>query len=227
MKRKRVSAAGVRAGVLSATGGSRHGGVTHTLKSPANSRRFSAMSNRLLSHLSFVLPLLVTPLTSWAQQRLPIIDMHLHAYAADENGPPPLGLCIPRLPHVPPLDPGRDVFNTLPKKPGCADPIWSPPTDAAVMEQTIAVLERRNIIAHAAGGQGRIDCAKIVEGGLNVEPADICGLLSCAETVSRHSCTVLHRRAFVATGAPTNRLMRLMLGVSVTNFQAASQLRRL
>lgn len=27
----------------------------------------------------------------------PIIDMHLHAYAADENGPPPLGLCIPRI----------------------------------------------------------------------------------------------------------------------------------
>jgi hypothetical protein len=114
------------------------------------------MSNRLLSHLSFVLPLLVTPLTSWAQQRLPIIDMHLHAYAADENGPPPLGLCIPRLPHVPPLDPGRDVFNTLPKKPGCADPIWSPPTDAAVMEQTIAVLERRNIIGVLSGQPERV-----------------------------------------------------------------------
>ncbi len=30
-----------------------------------------------------------------AQERLPIIDMHLHAHAADEQGPPPLAICTP------------------------------------------------------------------------------------------------------------------------------------
>ena len=37
---------------------------------------------------------LVSPLGSPAQQRpLPVIDVHLHAAAADSQGPPPLGLC--------------------------------------------------------------------------------------------------------------------------------------
>jgi hypothetical protein len=35
-----------------------------------------------------------------AQQPLPVLDMHLHALAADANGPPPLGLCVPVLEHV-------------------------------------------------------------------------------------------------------------------------------
>ena len=106
---------------------------------------------RLLSSL-----LLTLPLHAWALQRLPIIDMHLHAYPADENGPPPLGLCIPRLVHVPPLDPGKEVFRPLPKDPPCSNPIWSPLTDAAVMHQTIAVLERRNIIGVVSGAPERV-----------------------------------------------------------------------
>jgi hypothetical protein len=51
-----------------------------------------AMVTRLLA---FVLSPLLVPLHARAQQPLPIIDMHLHAYPADANGPPPLGLCIP------------------------------------------------------------------------------------------------------------------------------------
>jgi predicted TIM-barrel fold metal-dependent hydrolase len=86
----------------------------------------------------------------------PIIDMHLHAYAADENGPPPLGLCIPRIPSVPPLDPGKEEFRTIAPTPPCAHPIWSPKTDADVMEQTIAVLERRNIIGVLSGTPDRV-----------------------------------------------------------------------
>jgi uncharacterized protein len=36
---------------------------------------------------------LVIPLA--AQQREPIIDVHMHALAADAQGPPPLGMCTP------------------------------------------------------------------------------------------------------------------------------------
>ena len=32
--------------------------------------------------------------TSVAAQNPPIIDMHLHAFAADENGPPPMSICL-------------------------------------------------------------------------------------------------------------------------------------
>src|SRR6266571_732525 len=103
-----------------------------------------------------VVALLVIPLHARGQQRLPIIDMHLHAYAANENGPPPLGLCVPILPHLAPLDPGREVFRAVAKAPPCSHPIWSPLTDQGVMDQTIAVLERRNIIGVLSGSPERV-----------------------------------------------------------------------
>lgn len=42
-----------------------------------------------------------------AQEREPVIDMHLHALTADANGPPPLALCMsPReLPMRDPVEP--------------------------------------------------------------------------------------------------------------------------
>ncbi len=106
--------------------------------------------------LILVLALLLIPPRAHAQQRLPIIDMHLHAYTADGNGPPPLGLCVPLLPYVPPLDPGRDVFTPVAKDPPCPDPIWSPMTDEEVMEQTIEVMERRNIVGVLSGPPERV-----------------------------------------------------------------------
>lgn len=57
--------------------------------------------------------MLLFALPASAQERLPIIDMHLHALAADENGPPPLALCIP-IPEFPVRDPGtvgRDLHR--------------------------------------------------------------------------------------------------------------------
>ena len=83
-----------------------------------------------------------------AQERLPIIDMHLHASAARDNGPPPLALCVP-VSAYPVRDPSRpwgEVFIEWQKNPSCQDPVWSPPTDQALMQQTIEVLKRRNVI---------------------------------------------------------------------------------
>ena len=42
------------------------------------------------------------------------------------------------------------------KNPPCSDPIWSPTTDEAVMEQTIEVLGRRNIIGVLSGTPARV-----------------------------------------------------------------------
>jgi uncharacterized protein len=103
--------------------------------------------------------LLLLPPGARAQQRLPILDVHLHASAADGNGPPPMALCVPVLTQVTALDPNRawrDVWMAAVKKPPCSDPIWSPMTDAAVMEQTIAVLHRRNIIGVLSGTPERV-----------------------------------------------------------------------
>lgn len=112
---------------------------------------------RLLA-LGLVLLLLAGP-EARAQQRLPIIDMHLHALAADANGPPPLAVCVPLLSYLPPLNPKEswgDVFVGALKKPSCPNPIWSPTTEEELLRQTLEVLERRNVIGVLSGTPERV-----------------------------------------------------------------------
>jgi uncharacterized protein len=93
-----------------------------------------------------------------AQQREPIIDVHMHALAADAQGPPPLAMCTP-APEYPAWDPATpygDLFITKSKKPACADPIWSPATDDELMHQTLVIVERRNIIGVLSGPAVRV-----------------------------------------------------------------------
>lgn len=93
-----------------------------------------------------------------AQDRLPILDMHLHALAADQQGPPPLGMCtpIPEFPAWDPATPYGATFMAMLKNPGCDDPVWSPMTDEEVMAQTIEVMERRNIVGVLSGTPERV-----------------------------------------------------------------------
>jgi predicted TIM-barrel fold metal-dependent hydrolase len=89
--------------------------------------------------LGILLTLLLLPLDIVAQQEPPpIIDMHLHAKAADEFGPPPRILCLPITVHSFP-------------NPQCSEPIRSPLTDEAMIEQTVAIVERHNIIGVLSG----------------------------------------------------------------------------
>lgn len=93
-----------------------------------------------------------------AQQREPIIDVHMHALAADAQGPPPLAMCTP-FPEYPAWDPATpygDLFIAKFKKPACADPIWSPATDDELMNQTVAIAERRNIVGVLSGPAARV-----------------------------------------------------------------------
>jgi predicted TIM-barrel fold metal-dependent hydrolase len=93
-----------------------------------------------------------------AQPREPIIDVHQHALPADDQGPPPLAMCTP-FPEFPAWDPATsygDLLMRLLKEPACDDPIWSPMTDDEVMNQTIAIAERRNIIGVLSGPAERI-----------------------------------------------------------------------
>ena len=84
------------------------------------------------------LALLVVPVQARAPQRLPIIDMHMHAKGAADFGPPPVRLCLPVTVH--------GVTD-----PQCPEPILSPATDEAMIKQTVAILERRNIIGVSSG----------------------------------------------------------------------------
>ncbi len=83
----------------------------------------------------------------------PIIDMHMHALAADEQGPPPLGMCTP-IEEFPAWDQRKtyaEIFIGRLKTPTCKDPVWSPTTDEAVMRETLAAMERLNIYGVLSG----------------------------------------------------------------------------
>jgi uncharacterized protein len=86
-----------------------------------------------------------------ATERAPIIDMHLHARRANYAGPNPPPMCTP-FPVMPRADPRgvREglVFNVTPP---CERPVPAATTDGQVMRETIAVMDRRNIIGMVSG----------------------------------------------------------------------------
>lgn len=76
----------------------------------------------------------------------PIIDMHLHAMPADFQGPPPLGFRLGSA--YPPHDPATewsDVFLSWHKE-RVGNQILSSITDYELRDQTLAVMEKRNIV---------------------------------------------------------------------------------
>jgi uncharacterized protein len=102
--------------------------------------------------------LFLTVQSLYAQERLPIIDMHLHAMPADAQGPPPLAMCTPmQFPVWDQNRPYAEAFMYMQKAPECPDPVWSPETDEEIMAQTIEVMERLNITGVLSGNEpGRI-----------------------------------------------------------------------
>jgi len=105
-----------------------------------------------------VLGMFALPLSLRGQGRPPILDMHLHASRATDQGPPPLGMCTPS-PSYPAWDPAQPLapaFMTRLKSPPCRDPVWSPMTDSGVMKQTIDVMNRLNIVGVLSGPPDRV-----------------------------------------------------------------------
>jgi len=102
--------------------------------------------------LLFASLLLLTP-PVLAANPLPVIDMHLHAGGAADQGPPPLAMCTPfeTIPVWDQREPFEKVFIDRLKRPSCKDPVWSPTSDDVVMRETIAAMERRNIYGVLSG----------------------------------------------------------------------------
>ena len=90
---------------------------------------------------------LLAPAGARVQTREPIIDMHLHASAANNQGPPPVAVCTPidPMPGWTQLRTYAEEFLELVKKPPCKDPVWSPATDAELLQQTVDVVRRLNV----------------------------------------------------------------------------------
>jgi len=90
-----------------------------------------------------------------AQKRpLPVIDMHLHALHANDQGPAPLSIGAPfrDLGINDPRDNFRDVFMKALKTKMWADNyITSPSTDDSLRQMTLSILQRNNVYAVTSG----------------------------------------------------------------------------
>lgn len=105
-----------------------------------------------------------------AAQTDPIIDMHMHAYPADAQGPPPVVVCAPyeTMPTRDPRQSDEAYAAATFKKANCKHPIWSARSDDDLRERSLAMLRRFNMTAVVSGPLvGR--WAK--EGGSRVIPA--------------------------------------------------------
>ena len=83
----------------------------------------------------------------------PILDVHLHALAADDQGPPPLAMCTPftHMPRWDQTEPFEQAFLSWFKHPACPDPVWSPMSDDEIMTKTLDIMKRRNVIGVVSG----------------------------------------------------------------------------
>ncbi len=102
--------------------------------------------------LSLVALVVIPCIELGAQNRLPIIDMHLHARKAEYMGPNPPPMCapfavMPRWDLPQPIETGL-AMSVMPP---CEKPIPAAATDDAVMNETIAVMKHRNIIGMVSG----------------------------------------------------------------------------
>jgi uncharacterized protein len=90
--------------------------------------------------------------TTAVAQRLPIIDMHLHARQAKYAGENPLPMCAP-FAVMPRSDPknGPAAGMEMNVMPPCDQPIPAGTTDEQVMRETIAIMDRNNIIGMVSG----------------------------------------------------------------------------
>lgn len=88
-----------------------------------------------------------------AQGTPPILDVHLHALAADDQGPPPLAMCTPfaHMPRWDQTEPFEQAFLSWFKHPDCPDPVWSPMTADEIMTRTLDIMKRRNVIGVVSG----------------------------------------------------------------------------
>lgn len=103
--------------------------------------------------ITILLPVVLFAITGFAQNKLPIIDMHLHALPAALNGPPPTAICAPPK-EMPVHDPAKswaEGFNQYLKNPECENAVWGPVTDKEVMDNTLEILEKNNIYGVTSG----------------------------------------------------------------------------
>lgn len=102
--------------------------------------------------------LLSTVAAARAEQAAPVIDMHLHANPYTHEGPPPLAMCTPlTMPVWDQRQPYEETFIAVFKQPLCDDPIWSPMSDAELLQRTLKEMRSRNVYGVLSGPLDFVD----------------------------------------------------------------------
>jgi predicted TIM-barrel fold metal-dependent hydrolase len=79
----------------------------------------------------------------------PILDMHMHARTAAFYGPPPVPICAP-VERMPRWDQRKPMWQDG-SPAACRNPLMSPMTDADLLQQTLAVMDRFNVFGVLGG----------------------------------------------------------------------------
>jgi uncharacterized protein len=96
----------------------------------------------------FLLPSPAVVAQRAGSQPPPIIDMHLHALPANWFGVQPQRVCTGDV-----TFPGRDPRDPadLARLNACSKPLWSPKSDDEVMQRTLAIMARYNVVGVTSG----------------------------------------------------------------------------
>ena len=99
--------------------------------------------------------LFLAPLQAPAQERPPIIDMHLHASSLSDFGGGVPNCSDPRQIEYPGVDPREPI--TFDRVTACPSRLPAAASDEALMKESLARLERYNIWAVTSGEEGALD----------------------------------------------------------------------
>ena len=83
----------------------------------------------------------------------PIIDMHMHALGASDQGPPPVFVCPVSAELMPPQHQDKVELGELMS---CAHPLGSTMTDDAIRTKTLAIMEKYNVTGVTSGSMARV-----------------------------------------------------------------------
>lgn len=106
----------------------------------------------------FILLVLAFVCAANAAAAQPVIDMHLHASAPDDQGPPPMAMCTP-LVAMPVWDQRTSYppqFLAMFKEPACKDPVWSPVSEQELLARTVAEMKRFHVAGVLSGTPARV-----------------------------------------------------------------------
>lgn len=94
--------------------------------------------------------LLILPKSGACQQRLPIIDMHMHARTADHYGAPPQPMCA-EVRSMPFWDQTKTFGDSLGSNPPACKLLMSPATDEKLLKETLAVMKHYRMVGVLGG----------------------------------------------------------------------------